>query len=138
MIILAFDYGTKKIGVAIGQKITKTARPLKKITFKNNKIKWIKISKLINEWKPKKIIIGLPLTLKGKKQNITIITKNFAKKIKKKYNIKIILHNEILTTKLAKSYLLKKKKKKYLKNDIDSIAAVFILESWFKKKYNIL
>ncbi|WP_343190284.1 Holliday junction resolvase RuvX [Buchnera aphidicola (Mollitrichosiphum nigrofasciatum)] len=134
MIILGFDYGTKNIGVAVGQRITKTAQSLKNISIKNNRPNWIEIENLLKEWNPKKIIVGLPLNINGSKQEITKKVENFAKIIYKKYNITVLLHDERFTTKEAKSILFQQGGFKALNKKIHSISAVLILESWLNIK----
>ena len=61
MQIVAFDFGTKKIGVAVGQTATYTSSPLQVVLNKDDKVNWNEISTLLNEWKPELIIIGLSL-----------------------------------------------------------------------------
>lgn len=128
MILLAFDFGTKNIGVAIGENFTQTSRKLNCISVKK---KWIQIKKLILEWQPIKIIVGLPLNIHGKKQKITIKTKKFARKLFKKFNIPIYLHDERFTTKEAKSIIFHEKGiKKLTIQEINSTSALIILRSW--------
>ncbi|NIG99417.1 MAG: Holliday junction resolvase RuvX [Buchnera aphidicola (Periphyllus acericola)] len=136
MIILSFDFGTKNIGTAIGECITYTTRALKTIS-KNKKTYWKNIKKIIYEWKPKKIIVGLPLNIYGKKQKITRKTEKFAKKLLKKFKISVKLHDERYTTIEAKSILFKNGGVKQLtKKNINSISAEIILKSWFYEKLN--
>ncbi|MCW5197084.1 Holliday junction resolvase RuvX [Buchnera aphidicola] len=141
MFILSFDFGTKNIGVAVGQQITSTATSLNSIKVKNGKPNWHTISSLISSWKPKLIILGYPLNMNGTKQKITNQVKKFSKSLYKRFCIKIYLHDERLTTKEAKSYLFTQGGYKNLKkNKIDSVSAVLILESWIKhtKKYKYI
>jgi putative Holliday junction resolvase len=130
MILLAFDYGTKNIGVAIGEHFLKTSRSLTCISVhKNNH--WIEIKNLILQWKPTKIIIGLPLNIKGKIQNTTLKAKKFSFQLFKKFNIPIYLHDERFTTKEAKSFLFNNKNIKKINNKkINSTSALIILRSW--------
>ena len=65
MQILAFDFGTKKIGVAVGQTSTFTSSPLQVISSKDNKVNWNEIIILLDEWKPELIIVGKPLNMDG-------------------------------------------------------------------------
>ena len=65
MQILAFDFGTKKIGVAVGQTSTFTSSPLHVISSKDNKVNWNEIIILLDEWKPELIIVGKPLNMDG-------------------------------------------------------------------------
>ncbi|WP_343188190.1 Holliday junction resolvase RuvX [Buchnera aphidicola (Ceratoglyphina bambusae)] len=131
---ISFDYGTKNIGLAIGQKITNTGNMLPSIKIKNGIINWKKIKKIIKYWNPKSIVIGLPLNMNGTEQNFTVKTKNFAINIKKKFNIPVYMHDERLTTVEAKNILFRKKGKKNLTKDkINSMSALIILESWMSK-----
>ncbi|QJC28241.1 Holliday junction resolvase RuvX [Enterobacteriaceae endosymbiont of Plateumaris braccata] len=132
--LLAFDYGTKNIGVAIGHTIIGIAHTLKKIkNNKKGKPNWNKFKKIIKYWKPKKIIVGLPLNMNGSEQNTTILTKKFAYLIKNKFNIDVELHDERLSTIEAKNILFTTGGWKMLKkNDVNSVSASVILQSWFE------
>ncbi|WP_343183028.1 Holliday junction resolvase RuvX [Buchnera aphidicola (Neophyllaphis podocarpi)] len=135
MFIIAIDFGTKSIGIAIGQKITYTANPLTTIKYKNKIIFWKKIKNILEKWKPIFIIIGLPLNIDGSMQTITKKAIKFSKEIKSKFNIDVKLQDERLTTIEAKSIIFKQKGFKHLKkNKIDSMSAVIILESWLNKQ----
>ncbi|QCI19545.1 Holliday junction resolvase RuvX [Buchnera aphidicola] len=133
MTILAFDFGIKKIGVAIGQTITNTATILNPIQAKNGVPERNSLKKIFKEWNPKYVIIGLPLNLNGKKQKITYKTIKFAKYIRENFLVNIELHDERFTTVEAKLQLIHKYKKKSLIKKIDSLSAVIILESWLCK-----
>ena len=65
MQILAFDFGTKKIGVAVGQTKTRTSSPLEIIRVKNNSINWENICSIVDEWNPELILVGKPLNMDG-------------------------------------------------------------------------
>lgn len=133
MIVMSFDFGTKKIGVAIGECITYSSRVLKTINKKN----YIQnIKKIILDWKPKKIIVGLPLDIYGKKQKITIKAEKFSHNLFKKFKIPVILHDERFTTIEAKHLLFKNGGiKKLTKNKINSLSAKIILQSWLYEKF---
>ncbi|CAL4324494.1 Putative pre-16S rRNA nuclease [Buchnera aphidicola (Chaitophorus sp. 3695)] len=134
MIIIAFDFGTKNIGVAIGECYTYTTRQLNFISYTKKEMYWRKINILLSTWKPKKIIVGLPLNIKGKKQKTTIKTEIFALKLFKKFNIKVKLHDERYTTIEAKSILFDTGGKKFLTpSRIHSMSALIILNSWFNQ-----
>lgn len=132
MTVIAFDFGTKNIGIAIGQKFTRTANPLQSIKVKSGIPNWNLLNKTISEWMPQYAIVGLPLNINGTKQKITYKSENFAKQIQKKFNMKVYLHDERLSTIEAKSIIFQKQGFRFLKkNIIDSQSAVIILESWF-------
>ncbi len=150
MYILGFDYGHKKIGVAIGQTISQTASPLTTIQNKNGS-PWAAIESIIQEWKPKNIIIGLPINTDGQEQPITIAARQFSKtlenKFKKKYGITFHFHDERYTSQAAQSLYnkhhdnkhrinqSKKQQEKAQKWSRDAIAAVLILEAWFEIRH---
>lgn len=134
MIVIAFDFGIKNIGVAVGENITKKARPLNIFNAHNGNPNWINIKNLFQYWEPKCIIVGLPLNIDGTKQNITNKSEKFASLLKSKFNIPVKMHDERLTTVEAKSIIFNKGGFKALKKKyIHSYSAAIILESWFDK-----
>ncbi|MXP67720.1 Holliday junction resolvase RuvX [Pantoea sp. Aalb] len=133
--VLGFDFGTKRIGVAIGQSITGTARPLALITEKNKILIWRNIKKLLNEWKPNFLVVGLPLNMDGTEQSISIKARKFAKQLQNYFHIHVELQDERLTSIEAKANIFEHGGYRALQSNIyiDSQAAVIILQDWFKK-----
>ncbi|UDG80546.1 Holliday junction resolvase RuvX [Candidatus Annandia pinicola] len=134
---IAFDYGIKNIGVAVGQNITKTATPLKPIRSKNGEPNWNDIKKIIDNWQPEIIIVGWPIKMNGKQQYITKKTLYFSQKLYSIFKIIVHLYDERLSTKEAIYNISMYKKKIRSKYDINSLSAVVILESYFKRKHII-
>jgi putative Holliday junction resolvase len=131
-ILLGIDYGTKKIGLAIGQSITRNSRPLK--VLYNNYIKEIK--NVINEWDINKIVIGYPEY--KKEVSIHKEIKSFAKNIQTSLNfeIEIIFHDELLTSELAKNSFANMRSDGVTRkksSDYDDISASIILQSWINE-----
>jgi len=134
MIAIAFDFGIKKIGVAVGENIIKKAKPLSVLNAQNGKPNWDIVNNLIQYWQPNFIIVGLPLNINGTKQSITNKSEKFANLLKNKFDIIVKMHDERLTTVEAKSIIFKKYGFKALqKETIHSYAAKIILESWFNE-----
>ncbi|AZP36266.1 Putative Holliday junction resolvase [Candidatus Annandia adelgestsuga] len=132
---ISFDFGMKNIGVAVGQNFTCTASPLNSLKVKNGVPDWNDVRKIIKNWKPKVIIVGLPINMNNKEQYITKRARIFAQDLYYIFKIIVFMYDERLTTKEAKQNIFNyniKIKKKY---DINSISAVIILESWFKKYF---
>ena len=77
-LVMAFDFGMKKIGVAVGQPITRTANPLTILAAKDGIPKWVEVEKLINEWQPVHIVVGLPLNMDDSSSLMSEQTKHFA------------------------------------------------------------
>ncbi|MGP1929017.1 MAG: Holliday junction resolvase RuvX [Arsenophonus sp. NC-WZS1-MAG3] len=131
-IIIAFDFGTLSIGIAIGQKITATASPLTAIKAKDGKPNWLGIEKIIQEWQPELAIVGLPLNMDGTEEPISNQVRKFANRFYGRFSIKVRLHDERLTTIEARAQLFNQGGYRALnKSKIDSISAVILLESWF-------
>ncbi|HBT7181679.1 TPA: Holliday junction resolvase RuvX, partial [Klebsiella pneumoniae] len=84
---LGFDFGTKSIGVAVGQRITATARPLPALKAQDGKPDWNVIEKLLKEWQPEAVIVGLPLNMDGTEQPLTARARNFANKIHGRFGV---------------------------------------------------
>ena len=131
--ILSFDFGEKRIGVAIGNNITKTSHPLSTIDTPVNTKRFIAIEKLISQWSPILIVIGFPLNEDGSSSRLTVLVKKFASKIKNKFGIKISLIDERLTS-IEAEILLKETDAnvKKRKSVIDQVAAQIILTSYFE------
>ena len=134
--ILAFDYGTKSIGVAIGQEITASATPLAALKAKDGIPNWDVIGNLLNEWQPDLVIVGLPLDLDGDElPSITPRARKFANRLRGRFACDVALHDERLSTVEAKAELFQQGGYKALsKGNIDSQSAVVILQSWFERQ----
>lgn len=134
--VLGFDYGTKSIGVAIGQALTGSASPLGSLKAVDGIPKWEQIGALIDEWCPDLIVVGLPLNMDGTEQDITQRAKKFANRINGRFSINVVTQDERLTTTDAKARLFEFGGYKALKKDqIDAISAVLIIESYFENQY---
>lgn len=131
---LSFDFGTKSIGVAIGQQITGTARPLNAIKAQDGTPDWSVIERLLKEWQPDAVIIGLPLNMDGSEQPLTARARKFANKIHGRFGITVTLHDERLSTVEARAGLFEHGGFRALnKGSVDSASAVIILESYFEQ-----
>lgn len=130
-VIMAFDFGTKKIGVAVGQAITKTATPLKPILVKEGAHYWQALEALINTWRPKALIVGVPVHKETLKEPITKKAIQFAKQLKQRSKLPVFGVDETLTSFSARQALYEIGGSRLIKkHSIDSIAATLILESW--------
>jgi len=132
--IIAFDYGVKSIGVAVGQKITCTASPLSAIKADNGIPNWDTLAALFKEWQPTQVIVGFPTNMDGTDQPITARARKFSRQIHARFKLTTQGHDERLTTVAAKERLFELGGyKKLTKGKIDSVSAVLILESWFEQ-----
>lgn len=130
-IYMGFDFGYKRIGVAVGQKITGKAQSLAIIIAKNGVPSWIMIEKLISQWRPQALIVGLPKCINDKEQYTTHASRLFSEQLAKHFKLPVYLVDERLTTVEARSQLFSQGGyKKIKKTAVDSIAACIILEQW--------
>jgi putative holliday junction resolvase len=134
--VLGFDYGTKSIGVAVGQSITASASPLLALKAQDGIPNWDEIEKLIKEWQPDLVVVGLPLNMDGTEQDITQRAKKFANRISGRFGVKVVTQDERLTTADAKARLFELGGYKALtKGQVDAVSAVLIIESYFENQY---
>jgi len=142
--VLGFDFGTKKIGVAVGQSITQTVTPLITLPSKNHKPDWVAIEKQIKEWQPDILIVGLPVHLDGEKQPLTQAAKKFGNQLNGRFQLPVEFMDERLSSYEAEERLReinapkinigkKQTNKRQKAMDIDKIAAQLIVESWFRQ-----
>ncbi|MGM3225337.1 Holliday junction resolvase RuvX [Dickeya zeae] len=134
--LLAFDFGTRSIGVAIGQEITGTARPLTSLKAQDGIPDWQKVEKLLNEWQPALVIVGLPLNMDGTEQPLTARARKFAQRLHGRFGVIVELHDERLSTVEARADLFERGGFRALdKGSVDAASAVIILESWFEQQF---
>ena len=126
MQIIAFDYGEKKIGVAVGQTSTNTSSPLKVIFNNHGKVNWDEINLLLNEWNPDLIILGKPLNMDGTGSEVMKKVDKFYNNLMKIYKARYEYVDERLTTFEAKEIL--KDNKGEL---VDANAAKILIDNWF-------
>lgn len=133
--ILAFDFGTKSIGVAIGQEITGTARALTSFKAQEGIPDWQNVEKLLSEWQPDLVVVGLPLNMDGTEQPLTARARKFANRLHGRFGVAIALHDERLSTVEARADLFERGGFRALdKGSVDAASAVIILESWFESQ----
>ena len=126
--LLGFDYGTHKIGIAVGQSVTGTATALTTLINHGLKPDWPGISRLIDEWKPDILVVGHPFEMTGKEANTAELAKRFSRQLEGRYQLPVKLVDEKLTTREAWTQLGKRAHKDITK--VDAYAAKLILETW--------
>ncbi len=133
--ILAFDFGTNSIGCAVGQSITGTAQGLPAFKAQDGIPNWDSIAKVISDWQPDLLVVGLPLNMDGTEQPLTQRAKKFANRLQGRFNLPVELHDERLTTVEARAEIFSRGGYRALKKGkVDSISACLILESWFENQ----
>jgi putative Holliday junction resolvase len=130
-LLLGFDYGTKQIGVAVGQVITGQARELCVLKAQNGVPDWQQIEALMREWQPDALVVGLPLNMDGTPSDMSARAEKFARRLNGRFNLPVHTHDERLTTFEAKGERPRQGQHGgYRDRPVDALAAALLLEGW--------
>ena len=134
-IIFAFDYGTRRIGVASGDTLTRTAHGLKTVDLKPE-IPWTTIARLIAEYRPAQFVVGVPYNMDGTPTLLTDASRAFARELRTRFEVPACLMDERLSSREAASELRDArasglKRRRLTHGDVDMTAAKIVLERWF-------
>ena len=134
--IIAFDYGTRFIGVAVGQSITRTASPLAALPAKDGTPNWDQIGALLKEWQPQRLVVGLPLNMDGTPSDMSQRAEKFAKRLHGRYGLPVEMSDERLSSFEARGEMLARDRgnRDFRSRGVDSESARLILEGWFERK----
>jgi putative holliday junction resolvase len=128
-VLLGFDYGTHKIGVAVGQTLTRTATPLETLGTVGHKPDWRRIGLLLEEWQPEALVVGHPFEMTDREANNAAGAKRFARQLAGRFNLPVHMADERLTSREAWSRLGPAAARDPTR--VDAFAAKLILETWF-------
>ncbi len=136
-VYLGFDFGEKRIGAAIGDSLTRQARPLPAIV-NGRQPDWDKLKKLLDAWRPIGCVVGLPVDLEGKDQKVTALARAFALQLRTRYGVPVYLVDERLTSRAADAELREARSdgrmsRRVKSGDRDGVAARLILEQWLNE-----
>ena len=126
--VIGFDYGTRWIGVAVGQTLTRQARPLGAIKTDD----WEAIGRVLDEWRPERLIVGLPLNMQGEVQEMSARAERFGRQLEGRFGISTSCIDERLTTREAYTIAIENGQHRKSKQELDSLAAALITESWLR------
>ena len=136
--VLAFDFGKKRIGVAIGNTAVGVAHPLATVDSEVTERRFALIGQLIQTWQPVLLVVGLPLHSDGTVHELTQLSQRFARRLSGRFNIKVIMKDERYTSETASAALreagITGRKQKAV---LDQIAAQQIVQSFFDEQYAI-
>lgn len=133
--ILGFDFGLRRIGVAVGQYITGTATSLETVSHGKTP-DWAAIDRLVREWKPARLLVGLPLSMQGDETDMSRAARKFAARLNDRYSLEVSFADERLSSRAAQSRFAELRaagslKKKHARK-LDAMAAQIILENWIQ------
>jgi putative Holliday junction resolvase len=130
-LLLGFDYGTRRIGVAVGDTVTRTARPLATVAVRKSRPEWAAIGRLLDAWQPQRLVVGLPVDLDGAEQPASEGARRFARQLEGRYRLPVDLVDERLTSRAALTRLAEAGR---FREPVDPVAAQIILEGWFSER----
>jgi len=132
--LMGFDFGTKRMGIAMGQRTTQTANGIGCINAKDGKPNWEQLDALVKEWQPDGFVVGLPLNMDGTDSDMSRRANKFANRLHGRYGKPQFTIDERLTTFEAKQEAKAQGHKGHYKSDpVDALAAQLILESWLQQ-----
>ncbi|MBE0462198.1 Holliday junction resolvase RuvX [Halomonas sp. AOP43-A1-21] len=131
-LILAFDYGTRRVGVAVGNELLRSARELAPLTARDGIPDWNKVEQLLKEWQPDLLVVGLPLNMDGSESDMSKRARKFGNRLHGRYGKPCVMVDERGSTREAKQIARDAGHRgNYREESVDGIAAVLILEGWF-------
>lgn len=130
--IFGFDFGEKRIGIAVGETLLKVAHPLATVEAEDNASKFEQISAFVLEWKPSLLVVGLPMHLNGEAHAMTALAKKFAQRLEGRFDLPVTMVDERLSSAEASQTLNELGiRGKQQKQHLDQVAAQTILQSYF-------
>jgi putative Holliday junction resolvase len=135
-LILGFDYGTRRVGVACGNTLTHSARPLKTLS-RGSLPPWGDIASLVNEFSPSQFVVGLPYNMDGTETALTPEVRLFADELGTRFKVPVALVDERLSSRAAEAELRDARangrmRKRVTHGDVDMTAAKVLVEQWLR------
>lgn len=135
-VVIGFDYGARRIGVAVGNRVSGSARALEVVGNGANGPDWTRIAALLREWRPDALLVGLPLTLDSGEQANSRNSRAFAEALRERYALPVAMVDERLTSRAASERFAERRaggsaKRKHAAT-LDAIAAEIIVEQWLR------
>lgn len=128
---LCFDFGTRQIGVAYGQTLSRTARPVAVLRARDGQPRWEEVALLIAEWRPSLLVVGLPLNMDGSESDFGRRARRFARRLRGRAGLPVTMVDERLSTVTAKGEA--GPPRDYRRHPVDGRAAALILETWLSE-----
>jgi putative Holliday junction resolvase len=135
--VLGFDFGQRMLGVAVGNRLTASARALAALPVRNGLPEWSRLDPLLDEWRPDTLVVGLPLTLDGDEQPISRAARRFASALGERYALPVQLSDERHTSQEAARRFAASRaaglRRRRDAQTLDAVAAAVILEGWLSE-----
>ena len=137
-VVLAFDFGRRRIGVACGDTISRSASALRAVPSGPEGPRWELIGSMLRDWQPDMAVVGLPYNVDGSDSDMTKAARGFAAELARRYSLEVVLVDERYSSLEAEARLKSAResglRRRVAKSDVDAAAASVILERWFTEK----
>jgi putative Holliday junction resolvase len=135
--VLAFDFGTRRIGVAVGNTLTRIAHPLATIEADDAAARWSKVRALLDEWQPRRIVVGLPVHVDGTVHAMTARARAFAAEIERRFALPVAFEDERHSSEIAQTALVEAGRGGRADRALrDRVAAQIILQAWLDARHD--
>ncbi|MGE5171305.1 MAG: Holliday junction resolvase RuvX [Rudaea sp.] len=135
--VLAFDFGTRRIGVAVGNTLTRAAHPLQTIEAARDDARFAAIAALVDEWRPDRLVVGLPVHADGTPHAMTQRARDFAAELARRFARPVALVDERHTSEIARQALVASGRGGRASRGLrDQVAAGIILQAWFDEHHD--
>lgn len=128
--LLGFDFGTRRIGVAVGETLTGIASPLGAIEGEANEARMRDIERLVREWRPAGFVVGRPRHADGSEHEVARLAEKFARRLQARFALPVAFVDETLSSASAESALRESRTRARRSGDVDAMAAAIILQSF--------
>lgn len=133
--VMAFDFGTRRIGVATGQQMLGTGQPQAMIPARDGIPDWEVVGQLLAEWQPDLVVVGLPLNMDDSENDMCARARKFGKRLHGRFHVPVEMVDERLTSFEAKGEVMASGgSRDFGRHGVDDRAAVLILETWFRQQ----
>ena len=138
-VVLAFDYGLRRIGVACGDTVSRNAEGLQTVPAGPKGPRWELIASMMRDWQPDMAVVGLPYNVDDSDSDMTAAARGFAAELARRFGIEVVMVDERYSSLEAEARLQTAResglrRRRVAKSDVDAAAACVILERWFSEK----
>ena len=128
--LIGFDFGSRRIGVAVGETTTRIASTLGSIEAEANEARFEAIGRIVAEWHPAGFVVGRPRHSDGSEHAVARLAEKFGRRLEARYNVPVMYVDETLTSAEAEASLRHTRTRAGSKSDVDALAAALILQSY--------
>ncbi|MGD8695471.1 MAG: Holliday junction resolvase RuvX [Gammaproteobacteria bacterium] len=133
-VALGFDFGLRRIGVAVGSRATGSSSPTASVPCRDGRPDWLAIGRIVEEWRPAVLVVGLPYNMDGSESEMTRRARRFGHRLEARFRVPVAFVDERLSSREARERLSDRRRRgerpRVRKHEVDELAAAIILENW--------